>query len=465
MQKCALVLGMHRSGTSTAAAATMAAGFEFGSARQVSDEDNPRGYFENFDITRLNDQLLWTARSSWDVPGFSQSIDWVGKEFVRFETEALALLEKYYRDMPRWLLKDPRMCLTLPFWQRLIKRGGFGDTYYVVILRDPVEVAISQQKRHWSNPDFHVLGRDVRYTYALWYAYYRDLAGAIDHNRTILIDYASLIEQPHQELLRLAAFLGTKSDANRMNWFELEFVDRRLRRSAVGDGNNPIASRPFEFVSEIHRRLLSFADRPSVEAATLRSVFGGISPPESAESYKAAVDGFIATTVEPGGGLFGKFNELRRLRTEISKERNLLASKERNLLASARELSQLRREAIAGGPLQTLTKGFSRTLRRRGQALECLRLLRGEGGVDADWYLRVNPDVAESGMEPAFHYFVYGAYEGRDPNPHFSTLEYVSKNSSVLCSGMDPLSHFLSIDKSREFSKPPMNSKEEPNVF
>ena len=70
-----------------------------------------------------------------------------------------------------------------------------------------------------------------------------------------------------------------------------------------------------------------------------------------------------------------------------------------------------------------------------------LRVLRSEGGVDANWYRYRNPDVAASGIDPALHYFLYGAYEGRDPNPQFSTLDYVRRHPEVWRSGVDPLTH------------------------
>lgn len=43
---------------------------------------------------------------------------------------------------------------------------------------------------------------------------------------------------------------------------------------------------------------------------------------------------------------------------------------------------------------------------------------------DAAWYLQSYPDVAASGADPATHYLTYGAAEGRDPGPLFSTSGY-----------------------------------------
>ena len=36
---------------------------------------------------------------------------------------------------------------------------------------------------------------------------------------------------------------------------------------------------------------------------------------------------------------------------------------------------------------------------------------------DADWYLEKYPDVAVLGLDPYAHYLMFGAHEGRNPNP------------------------------------------------
>lgn len=42
--------------------------------------------------------------------------------------------------------------------------------------------------------------------------------------------------------------------------------------------------------------------------------------------------------------------------------------------------------------------------------------LKRSGQFDAAYYLSTNPDVAKAGMDPALHYVVWGAKEGRRPN-------------------------------------------------
>jgi hypothetical protein len=62
---------------------------------------------------------------------------------------------------------------------------------------------------------------------------------------------------------------------------------------------------------------------------------------------------------------------------------------------------------------------------------------------DAAWYLKTYPDVARAGRDAAYHYVEYGAKEGRDPSPRFSTLAYLASNPDVAENGMNPLLHYL----------------------
>jgi GT2 family glycosyltransferase/glycosyltransferase involved in cell wall biosynthesis len=64
------------------------------------------------------------------------------------------------------------------------------------------------------------------------------------------------------------------------------------------------------------------------------------------------------------------------------------------------------------------------------------------GLFDIEWYLKKNPDVARSGIDPVRHYFTFGAREMRDPSPLFSTRNYLLKNPDVAAAGVNPLGHF-----------------------
>lgn len=76
-----------------------------------------------------------------------------------------------------------------------------------------------------------------------------------------------------------------------------------------------------------------------------------------------------------------------------------------------------------------------------------LSLLRESTMFDADWYLETYPDVRQAGMDAIAHYLEFGAAEGRDPGPNFSTLSYLMANEDVARDGINPLAHYLKYGK------------------
>ena len=63
--------------------------------------------------------------------------------------------------------------------------------------------------------------------------------------------------------------------------------------------------------------------------------------------------------------------------------------------------------------------------------------------LDGAFYRAVNPDLADSGLDPVGHYAASGWREGRDPAPWFSTRAYVEAYPEVVRAGWNPLHHYL----------------------
>ncbi|UIN32914.1 hypothetical protein [Methylobacterium oryzae] len=74
---------------------------------------------------------------------------------------------------------------------------------------------------------------------------------------------------------------------------------------------------------------------------------------------------------------------------------------------------------------------------------------------DATFYLKSNPDVAASGLDPYFHYVYYGSSQGLDPAEDFHTLFYRNQSGPTK---LDPVRHYirygvkLGIDPNPNFS-------------
>jgi hypothetical protein len=104
---------------------------------------------------------------------------------------------------------------------------------------------------------------------------------------------------------------------------------------------------------------------------------------------------------------------------EIAAMTRMMAESERDAEASRAAADRMRREAarelgravkaMVGGQGARLVPGRFR-IRRQAE------MLKRSGLFDARWYLENYPDVAENGGDPALHYLLYGAEEGREPN-------------------------------------------------
>jgi hypothetical protein len=71
--------------------------------------------------------------------------------------------------------------------------------------------------------------------------------------------------------------------------------------------------------------------------------------------------------------------------------------------------------------------------------------------LDAEFYLRANPDVAAARMDPFKHYVKYGAAERRQPHPLFDPAHYLASCAAAR-DAINPLLHFL--EQSHSWANP-----------
>jgi hypothetical protein len=200
------VLGMHRSGTSLVAQLMHALGLDMGPEDHLMGPSpaNPTGHWENEPISEINDELLARLRGSWlDPPIFPAGWErWPELDDIR--RRARDVINQEFGGSKAWGFKDPRTCLTLPFWQRLLP-----PMRYVVCLRNPLDVAFSLEARE-SEPVTFDQGAD------LWLTYVRaSLAASAGHPQQILF-YEDLMSEPEPVVRKLARFISggkpSKSD-------------------------------------------------------------------------------------------------------------------------------------------------------------------------------------------------------------------------------------------------------------
>jgi hypothetical protein len=145
-KKAVIVLGTHRSGTSTASGILYTLGLDLGNAVMGGNDCNPRGFFENYRIMFYNEDLLCKLHANWHNT-VVLPIDWWKSDEIRAEIDRLKnlILDDYRSDAPL-LFKDPRMCILLPVYLEVFKQLEI-EPFFVLAYRNPLEVTESLQKR------------------------------------------------------------------------------------------------------------------------------------------------------------------------------------------------------------------------------------------------------------------------------------------------------------------------------
>jgi hypothetical protein len=220
-----VVLGMHRSGTSAAAGVVRLLGLPTVTEGDLmpADAANPKGYWESDSLRAFNDELLAAVRHTWSLPP-SRPIDWAVDERVAPFRRLAAIRFRSDFGRPQWVWKDPRACLTLPFWLDAV---GL-EPALVLVHRDPLEVAASLAQRD---------GFELRRGLALWERYVRHSLLVARGLPTLVCGYDELIVDPTAWASRVGAFLrGHGIEAGEPDPGELaNFVDPALRRARGTD--------------------------------------------------------------------------------------------------------------------------------------------------------------------------------------------------------------------------------------
>jgi O-antigen biosynthesis protein len=137
-----IVLGMHRSGTSALTGMLHYLGVELGDRLLAPSSDDPRGYWEHWDVYNTNHTLMAALGYRWDdirpLPeGYEQY-----ETCLRAERELKTILTRDFAGRSIWGLKDPRLCRLLLLWQRIFSQLQICPRY-ILALRHPRDVAAS----------------------------------------------------------------------------------------------------------------------------------------------------------------------------------------------------------------------------------------------------------------------------------------------------------------------------------
>lgn len=181
------LVGMHRSGTSALCAALHACGASFGGdLLEPMERVNERGFWEAKEVVALNERLLGLVGAQWySVTSQHLQLNGAGPQFEAERLEAREVLQRGFGSGPLEVVKDPRFCITLPFWLSVCRDMGL-QASVCVIFRAPLEVCQSLQERDGFPPGYGI---------RLLRTYLRGIVTSVPPG-TLYASYDRLLEDP-----------------------------------------------------------------------------------------------------------------------------------------------------------------------------------------------------------------------------------------------------------------------------
>lgn len=235
-----VVLGMHRSGTSTITRGLKAIGVGLGDMLMpgVAD-DNDKGFFEDLDISRFNLRLMAHIGVDWDDLVVPLDLAPDGPLMAEFFAPAVALLSQKLQRHAMFGFKDPRVSRLLPFWQRVFAELGV-PVRYVIAYRNPASVAFSLGRRN---------GIDPGKGHYLWLVHQMESLLGCEGQPYIVVSYDRMLEHPLEQLERLWTWLALpEPEASALNAYA-EFLSPALRHAPHSEAALTVADVPPEVLA------------------------------------------------------------------------------------------------------------------------------------------------------------------------------------------------------------------------
>ena len=192
-----LVLGAHRSGTSTLAGLLSHLGVDFSDWLIPPGPDNPKGFFEHEEIWQLDHDLLHVLGSDWDDPGPLPDGWHTRAETHATQARLKTILKRDYARSSLVGIKDPRMCRLMPLWRPLVEQAGF-SLKVILAVRPPPQVVSSLQKRD---------GTDLQQGAGMWLRYMLEAEAATRDLPRAVVSYDSLIDDWRTQARHIATAL------------------------------------------------------------------------------------------------------------------------------------------------------------------------------------------------------------------------------------------------------------------
>lgn len=194
-----IILGMHRSGTSVLGGLVNKMGLLTGGPLIGPAEDNEKGFFERVDVVLQNDALMHRQNVDYayntykyDATAGVKDIlnDDGSSKFFREGTRGLQFLNDP-KNYP-WMLKDPRLCITVRTWLPVLK----AIPAILFSYRHPFDVAMSMKKRE---TEHFKISKGLK----MWYVYNRRAIQQTHDLCRVATSHRAVMQQPQVEFDRI----------------------------------------------------------------------------------------------------------------------------------------------------------------------------------------------------------------------------------------------------------------------
>lgn len=190
---CVLVLGMHRTGTSTISGILNILGVDLGNKLLLPSRDNPKGYFEHSDIVSLNKAFLNSHNLDDDGLLGELPTDWLYDNRTEdFKNKIRDLILRDFSASEIFGLKDPRISILLPAYLEVFKELGI-ELRVIIANRNIQDVINSLHKRGVVSLFDSVIA--YKYYYRIIKSYAESLYHIHVHYDDLIIDSKNLINK------------------------------------------------------------------------------------------------------------------------------------------------------------------------------------------------------------------------------------------------------------------------------
>ncbi len=254
-----IVIGMHRSGTSVLTRALEVLDIYLGENLMSGHLGiNDKGFYEDLDIYKINVSILEKLGCDWSNLTGLQDEKLNSKELHTLKREAKELITKKFLEsqMRKFAFKDPRTSVLLPFWQKIFEELGI-KIYYIVSLRNPLDVAKSLYKRD---------GFSYEKSSMLWINYYISIIEHIKDKKYVWVTYEGIMSDTKKEILSIADFLGIskKLNINKKKFLQYKqtFLEKKLHHNNSGftslknSGLPDFVTKAYFLMLQIHEKKL-----------------------------------------------------------------------------------------------------------------------------------------------------------------------------------------------------------------